>query len=410
MFKVTLKKGVTYRIDRYRFLRGEPQIVADNTARVLIGDPAFVVEDLNGSYYKTYKRDLSCKTCNFEASSYRELWLHELSHENLKKKRKLKALNFSYPYKHHKDGYGVSTNWLEKEFLKRKIKLSARAKIKLIYNAADKIKRDRPGQILVGFTMFESTKIFRTWVEGCNRADIMLYPSLEVQRTFEKCGVKTKGYIVPLGVSENFNYIQRPKKNEFVFLIYGQLGIWNRKGWKELCQAFTAEFKQSEPVRLMIKSSIIDMHNLNCSFLANRQITWIAKDYSEEEMKMLLSYADCFVYCSHGEGFGLPPLEAMATGLPVIAADFMGMSQWIDEKSCYPLKVKRLCLATYYPEMGDVGYWADIDIKKLRYLMRYIYENYSQAKEKGKLASEYVNKNYRYKFTVDRIIKILESL
>lgn len=41
---------------------------------------------------------------------------------------------------------------------------------------------------------------------------------------------------------------------------------------------------------------------------------------SDEELKMLYSNASCFIYPSLYEGFGLPPLEAMSNGCPVIAA------------------------------------------------------------------------------------------
>lgn len=41
----------------------------------------------------------------------------------------------------------------------------------------------------------------------------------------------------------------------------------------------------------------------------------------DEDLSALYSDAKCFVYLSQYEGFGLPPLEAMACGTPVIAAD-----------------------------------------------------------------------------------------
>jgi glycosyltransferase involved in cell wall biosynthesis len=44
-------------------------------------------------------------------------------------------------------------------------------------------------------------------------------------------------------------------------------------------------------------------------------------DVAEEELPALLSGALCFVFPSLHEGFGLPPLEAMACGTPVLASN-----------------------------------------------------------------------------------------
>ena len=38
----------------------------------------------------------------------------------------------------------------------------------------------------------------------------------------------------------------------------------------------------------------------------------------DEELPLLYNCADLFVYPSLYEGFGLPPLEAMACGVPII--------------------------------------------------------------------------------------------
>jgi len=42
---------------------------------------------------------------------------------------------------------------------------------------------------------------------------------------------------------------------------------------------------------------------------------------SDAELRTLYDHADCFVYPSFYEGFGLPPLEAMACGCPVIVSN-----------------------------------------------------------------------------------------
>ena len=42
---------------------------------------------------------------------------------------------------------------------------------------------------------------------------------------------------------------------------------------------------------------------------------------SDEDLPLLYRAADIFVYASEFEGFGLPPLEAMACGTPVVASD-----------------------------------------------------------------------------------------
>lgn len=53
--------------------------------------------------------------------------------------------------------------------------------------------------------------------------------------------------------------------------------------------------------------------------------------FSDRDLPLLYSAADAFVYCSLYEGFGLPPLEAMACGTPVIASNNSSLPEVVGE-------------------------------------------------------------------------------
>jgi glycosyltransferase involved in cell wall biosynthesis len=63
--------------------------------------------------------------------------------------------------------------------------------------------------------------------------------------------------------------------------------------------------------------------------LSNRII--FLNHLSQEELLLLMNTADIFVFPSLYEGFGLPPLEAMACGTPVIASNVASMPEVIGD-------------------------------------------------------------------------------
>ena len=56
---------------------------------------------------------------------------------------------------------------------------------------------------------------------------------------------------------------------------------------------------------------------------------------SDAQLRALYEGASCFVYPSFYEGFGLPPLEAMACGCPVIAADISALRETCGEAASF---------------------------------------------------------------------------
>ena len=47
-----------------------------------------------------------------------------------------------------------------------------------------------------------------------------------------------------------------------------------------------------------------------------------------EELKLWYKYANLFIYPSYAEGFGIPPIEAAAAGIPVISNNATAMSDF----------------------------------------------------------------------------------
>ena len=60
----------------------------------------------------------------------------------------------------------------------------------------------------------------------------------------------------------------------------------------------------------------------------------------EEELAALYLGAACLVYPSRWEGFGLPPLEAMSLGTPVIASVYSSLPEVLGQAAYY---VEPLC-------------------------------------------------------------------
>ena len=69
----------------------------------------------------------------------------------------------------------------------------------------------------------------------------------------------------------------------------------------------------------------------------------------DEDMPVLYNLADIFVYPSLYEGFGLPPLEAMACGCPVISSNISSIPEVVGDASLMidPYNIEELAKTIY---------------------------------------------------------------
>lgn len=306
------------------------------------------------------------------------------------------------------DGYGVTSKNLIKELRALDVTIKTEhdnQKIGLLLHTPYSIMRlTNPYRLI--YTMFESDKIPEDWKELLLEADQVIVPSHWCKDVFAKAGVKST--VIPLGYDDSiYTFYQRRKRKTFTFLHYNAFNV--RKGFLELFKAFTEEFDPKEDVELVLKTT---SNNIPSAMPINpRQypnIKVITGKQNDQYMKELLQNADCFVFPSRGEGFGLTPIEAMATGLPAILPNAHGISEYFDKRYMYGVKCSP-CPATYSAYKNqDVGQMVQCDVADLKKQMRYVFEHQKEARDKGKLASKYVSR-YTWANTAMQLEKVLRE-
>ncbi|HPD18841.1 MAG TPA: glycosyltransferase family 4 protein, partial [Candidatus Goldiibacteriota bacterium] len=94
----------------------------------------------------------------------------------------------------------------------------------------------------------------------------------------------------------------------------------------------------------------------------SKNIKIITEEYDEGQMAELMRNADCFVLPSRAEGFGMIYLEAIACGIPVIATNWGGHCDFLNEQNSLLVKCKMTKAGEIqYDNAGGDGFMAEPD-------------------------------------------------
>ncbi|KQQ10518.1 glycosyltransferase family 4 protein [Rathayibacter sp. Leaf296] len=131
----------------------------------------------------------------------------------------------------------------------------------------------------------------------------------------------------------------RPRSREETAAVAGALGVERyvlfvgarepRKNLPHLIRSYAAAERPEGHSLLLVGATGWDddeiVEAVESATRAGADVRVVAQPVSDEMLPALISGADALALVSHHEGFGLPALEAVASGTPVIASDIPGI-------------------------------------------------------------------------------------
>lgn len=202
------------------------------------------------------------------------------------------------------------------------------------------------GKLNIGYTAWESTEITESWVQAMNRMDEIWAPSQFNIDCYAAAGVTVPLRVLPHGINENhWSPIRRSTDGTFKFLHIG--GDAPRKGAVMVYDAFKEVFGDDPNFQLTLKGRKLQFKPKGENVVHHSELIPV------EELRQMYYDHHAMIYPTNGEGFGLIPFQAAATGMPVACTDWGGCTEF--GGYTYPIGVHYLTTPTYAPH---IGHWA----------------------------------------------------
>ena len=245
----------------------------------------------------------------------------------------------------------------------------------------------------MGFAVFETDGFTPLQKQMLRSVDMVLTPSDWGLRVLEQNGIKSIR-VVPEGFNPDI-YFEDPSLKPHGSVKFVHVGKYEaRKGTVETLKCFCEALQNCEAELLMQVSnpfakppytallnilSSYGFKSLDGATFMSRglKVMFMAPNQPFETMRVIYQGADCGIFPYRGEGFGLPLLECIACGTPVIAGNWTGPSEFLGADYPDALSLKK---ASFIPANdgvwyhGDRGNWYVPDEGELAEKIRWAYD------------------------------------
>ena len=248
------------------------------------------------------------------------------------------------------------------------------------------LERFRSARDLFIYTMWESGRLPTDWPRRLAGMRAVFVPTRFVAEVCRSSGVSTAVEVIPAGVDPAvYSYIERPDRAGLTTLIVGT--VIARKHVREAIAGWKLAFDGDRDARLIVKS------RFRYGNYRPDDPRILFTDDNEPTRGIAHWYEKADVVVAVGsEGFGLPLVEGMATGLPVIALGSEGQGDTCAEAG--PERVLAIAPERWEeanePEFGRCGLRGVPGVRDIAARLRWVAGHRDEARAMGKAASEWV--------------------
>jgi len=194
-----------------------------------------------------------------------------------------------------------------------------------------------------------------------------------------------------------------------------------RKGIDILLESYSRAFTSQDDVCLIIKDlgvNTLYKGQTAEDFIRRFQkqggmpeILYLEDEFSEEQMAKLYRACDVFVSSYRGEGFSLPTLEAMSSGLPVIVTLGGATDDFVDEEVGWFIKAdKHSVKKVYGHQLDKEGFLLEPRKNHLEEILRKAYQSPTEILRKGIQGALRTRQHWTWKHSALQVFLSIDSL
>lgn len=244
----------------------------------------------------------------------------------------------------------------------------------------------------IAWPFFEINKLRPVAIRFLNSVDAIASASAWKDTVFRDNDVTTKLFRAPQGVDTDvFRPMDIPKLDKtYKFFTVGKFET--RKGHPELIKAFKAAFPTEHDVMLymMVNNPFMGPLSDVATVIAelsgrDSRIHIVPPVASHHEVAVMMNRIDCAVFPTRGEGWGLPILEALACGRPVISTFVTSHKEFVDDTVALEVETEGLAPARDGQFFHGDGEWYTPSVLSLAQRMRQAYDEKRTTNPAGRV-------------------------